>query len=221
MAAIREALLHLYSSAEGFEFVARPKKGTPEYDVAVPLLSLPLVMGRTLDDIPAPWIIPPISPAKLQHAAETIGTEGLRIGVVWGASVSWRSYPLRLLKPLAALPGVRLFGLQVGPAAEQLKEVDFEITDLVGDPKTGISDAAAAMLNMDLVISADTMPAHLAGSLGVRTFMPVPRPADWRWLRGRQDSPWYPSMRVFQQSEPGNWGTPIQELISECKLLIA
>ncbi len=211
--AIREALLHLYAGTEGFEFVARQKTGTPDYDVAVPLMSLPLVMGTTLDSIPPPWL-PEISAAKRQHARETIGTDGFRIGLVWGASVSWRSYPLRLLKPLAALPGVRLFGLQVGPAAEQLKEVDFEITDLVGDPKTGISDAAAAMLNMDLVISADTMPAHLAGSLGVRTFMPLPRPADWRWLRGRQDSPWYASMRVFQQSQPGDWTAPLVEIVS-------
>src|SRR5439155_14887436 len=105
------------------------------------------------------------------------------------------------------LSGVRLFSLQVGPGAEQIEHANFPITNLGSsfDP-TCFRDAAAAMLALDLVMSVDSAPAHLAGALGVPIWTLLPFSHDFRWLREREDSPWYPTMRLFRQRQLGQWG---------------
>ena len=105
--------------------------------------------------------------------------------------------------PLASLPGVRLISLQKGFGSEQVATVDFPVLDLSGrlDEVAGpFMDTAAVIRNLDLVVTADTAIAHLAGALGVPVWVALQFSADWRWLLGRDDSPWYPTMRLFRQT---------------------
>jgi ADP-heptose:LPS heptosyltransferase len=135
----------------------------------------------------------------------------LHVGLVWaGRSDLWddrkRSIGLAALAPLAQAEGVAFYGLQKGDAAAQaahppagMKFVD--CSGQLGD----FADTAALAANLDLVVSVDTSVAHLAGALGRPTWLLLPTPPDWRWLLGREDSPWYPTMRLFRQETPGDW----------------
>jgi hypothetical protein len=107
---------------------------------------------------------------------------------------------------LAQVPGVRLVSLQKGPGAEQLAEIreHVVVTD-VGSLLHDFSDTAAVIRNLDLVIACDTAVAHLAGALGTAVWLALPFVPDWRWLLDRSDSPWYPTMRLFRQKQPGDW----------------
>ena len=110
--------------------------------------------------------------------------------------------------PLASLPGVRLVSLQKGFGSEQIATVDFPVLDLSGrlDEVAGpFMDTAAVIRNLDLVVTADTAIAHLAGALGVPVWLALQFSPDWRWLQGRDDSPWYPTMRLFRQTTFGEW----------------
>jgi Glycosyltransferase family 9 (heptosyltransferase) len=111
---------------------------------------------------------------------------------------------------LAAIPGVRLISLQRAYGAEQIRELDgrFPIIDLgaEADPdRTMMEDTPAIMMGLDLVITPDTALAHLAGALGVPVWIALPSSPDWRWLLDREDSPWYPTARLFRQSKRGRW----------------
>ena len=110
--------------------------------------------------------------------------------------------------PLARLPGVRLISLQKGFGSEQVASVDFPVLDLSGrlDEASGrFMDTAAVMCNLDLVVTSDTAMPHLAGALGVPVWVALPFSPDWRFLLEREDSPWYPSMRLFRQTAFGEW----------------
>src|SRR5262249_23681904 len=134
----------------------------------------------------------------------------LKIGIAWQGNPRYpedrsRSFRLAQFEPVAQLECVRLFSLQKGPGAEQLAAVTdlFPVTDLGSqlDETTGaFMDTAAVMKNLDLVITSDTAIAHLAGALGVPVWVALPQVPDWRWLLGREDSPWYPTMRLFRQA---------------------
>ena len=121
--------------------------------------------------------------------------------------------------PLAEVPGVRLFSLQKGDGRNSCAALagQFPVTDL-GSRFGDLADTAAALVNLDLVVTVDTALAHLAGALGVPVWVAVPVAPDWRWLLGREDSPWYPSMRLFRQIRSGAWaetftrGGALQEL---------
>jgi hypothetical protein len=126
---------------------------------------------------------------------------------------------------LAAVEGVRLFSLQKGPAREQIREVArrLAVTDLGGtlDEGTGaFVDTAAVMKNLDLVVTTDTSIAHLAGALGVPVWLALSAGPDWRWLLGREDSPWYPSMRLFRQSRPHDWDEVFERMAAELRRLV-
>src|SRR5262249_22161916 len=138
-----------------------------------------------------------------------------RIGIAWQGNPKHRrdrhrSFRLAKFAPVAWLKGVHLFSLQKGPGAEQIREVAdrFPVTDLgcrLDEHTAAFMDTAAVMKNLDLVISADTAIVHLAGALGVPVWVALPSAPDWRWLLGREDSPWYPTMRLFRQASPGDW----------------
>src|SRR5262249_20990605 len=135
----------------------------------------------------------------------------LKVGLVWRGSPQYisdrqRSAELSHLRPLAGVPGVALFSLQFGPGGEEVMSADFPITDL-GSRSTPMENLAALLLNLDLLISVDTAPAHLAGALGVPYWLALPNVPDWRWMLDRSDSPWYPTARLFRQREPGNWNS--------------
>ena len=140
--------------------------------------------------------------------------EGFKIGIVWqGSRVyrpdRWRSIPLAQFAPLARLPGVRLISLQKGFGSEQIAAVDFPVVDLSDrlDEAAGpFMDTAAVIGKLDLVVASDTAIAHLAGALGAPVWVALPFSPDWRWLRDRDDSPWYPTMRLFRQTTFGPMG---------------
>src|SRR5262249_41651337 len=134
-----------------------------------------------------------------------------RVGLVWAGNPSFPRDHLRSprLAPLAAfleLPGVRWFGLQVGAGRDDLagRPLPATFTDL-GPELTDFAATAAAMAELDLVISSCTASAHLAGALGRPTWVMLPLAPDWRWLLGRDDSPWYPTARLFRQTAAGRW----------------
>jgi FkbM family methyltransferase len=189
------------------------------------LLSLPGIFRTNLATIPAQVPYLGAEPQRVDHwrrEIETLlplsrpgakGQRTLTVGIAWQGSPKHphdrkRSIPLRHFSPLARLPGMRLISLQVGPGSEQLRDLagDFPLLDLGSrfDTKS-IMDAAAAVTTLDLVITVDSAIAHLAGALAVPVWVLLPFVPDWRWLLGREDSPWYPSMRLFRQNEPGNW----------------
>ncbi len=134
-----------------------------------------------------------------------------KIGIAWQGSRDnpddyRRSVPLEAFRPLAKLPGVHLFSLQKGPGSEQLRHVAhaWPITNLAGHLED-LMDTAAVMKQLDLVVTVDTAVAHLAGVLAVPVYVALAFVTDWRWLANRDDSPWYPTMRLFRQRQRGAW----------------
>ena len=194
-----------------------------QLDWHCPLMSLPLAFGTTLDTIPArvPYLT---IPQEADTACAIAGKEcGLRVGIAWAGSPGhmrdrFRSIPLELLRPLFGLAGAQFFALQVGPAAEELKVAGVlaGVIDLA--PKIeDMADTAALIANLDLVIAVDTAVAHLAGALGKPVWVMLPLAPDWRWLLDREDSPWYPTMRLFRQSMLGDWVSVVEAV--RCALL--
>ncbi|HEY2158611.1 MAG TPA: DUF6165 family protein, partial [Isosphaeraceae bacterium] len=194
-----------------------PDDADPGFDVHAPLMSLPGLLGTTVATIPAPIPYLSADPVRVGRWRERLRAyPGFRVGVAWQGNPKNqidrdRSFPLGLLEPLARVAGVRLVSLQKGPGAEQVAALGgrFAVVDLGDELDAGPAaflDTAAIMVCLDLVVSADTSTVHLAGALGVPTWLPLSTAADWRWLEGRDDSPWYPSVRLFRQERPRVWG---------------
>jgi hypothetical protein len=189
----------------------------PAFDFHSPLLSLPLAFGTTLETIPAqvPYLAVPAEALK-KAAALSWPAHGLRVGLAWSGNPSHpknrlRSIPLELLAPIFKLQGVHFYSLQMGPAAGELKKVQAAITDLAPHA-CDMADTAAQIAQMDLIISIDTSIAHLAGALGKPLWVLLTRLPDWRWLLDREDSPWYPTARLFRQKNSGDWQPVIERL---------
>ena len=209
-------LVGLLSRCPGIDQV-RPQSNTPSTgDRQAPLLSLPALFRTTVKTIPAtvPYLTP--DPPLVERWRSRLGEgHALKVGIFWQGNPKhkwdrYRSVPLRCFEPLAQVQGVRLFSLQKGTGAEQLAEVAgrWPIEDLAGafeDKDGAFTDAAAVLANLDLVIGCDSALAHLAGALGVRTWVLLATVSDWRWLREREDSPWYPSLRLFRQRQLKDW----------------
>jgi hypothetical protein len=205
-------LLH----ASGFTTAVAFGTELPPCHAHASLLSLPGIFQTTLATIPAEGPYLAADPERIEHWTDKLSeTAGLKIGIGWQGNRSYacdrnRSIPLGEFAPLAGAPGVRLFSLQKGDGSEQLAESAgrFSIDDLGGklDEEGGaFMDTAAVMKNLDLVITSDTAIAHLAGALGVKTWVALPLVPDWRWFLTREDCPWYPTMRLFRQRTLGRW----------------
>jgi len=181
----------------------------PQVDAHIPLLSLPGLFGTREGNVPPPvsgWRLPADRLEKWKRRLQP--HTGFKVGLVWGGNVDnyngrRRSAPLAALASLTQAEGVALFGLQRGPQAAELAGVT-GITNLE-EEGNDILDTAAIMANLDLIISVDTMAAHLAGTLGRPVWVLLPYGADWRWMLERADTEWYPTMRLFRQSAAGDW----------------
>ena len=210
--AVQPALKDLCSRMDGVDRVVTSHQPLPEFDLHVPLLSLPFLFGTTLETVPAqvPYLRP--APEHIAHWRETLADKpGLRVGIAWqgtpvGGADRGRSLDLERFLPIARMPGVRLFSLQKGHGHEQLGDLPegVGIADL-GSRCATFDDTAGVMANLDLVITSDTSVAHLAGALGRPVWVALKRSPDWRWLLERADSPWYPTMRLFRQRVSGEW----------------
>jgi hypothetical protein len=186
----------------------------PHCDFYLPLMSAAMALETSAATIPGDVPYLAANPRLTDGwRAELMKTEGFRVGIAWQGSREytsdrWRSMPLACFAPLARLPGVRLVSLQKGFGAEQIATVDFPVLDLSNrlDEAAGpFMDTAAVIRNLDLVITPDTVVAHLAGALAAPVFLALQCSPDWRWMLDREDSPWYPTMRLFRQSTLGQW----------------
>jgi len=223
----RVQLLSLLQQWTGFGAKVLPPKGTtPEpIDIRphVALMSLPMIFQTELATVPAvvPYLHPPEPTPLLLQVPPPPG--GLAIGIVWAsnpdnkAMYRNKSFPLSLLMPrlldLLSLDLIDLHSLQFGADAEQLApwRNHERITDW-SEILNNFSDSAHVVSQLDLIISVDTAVAHLAGALNRPTWLLIPQNADFRWLKNRSDSPWYPSMRLFRQASHGDWSSVIQQV---------
>jgi tetratricopeptide (TPR) repeat protein len=210
-----QAMLRLLSGYPGVDrLLEKPSRRKPMprgHDNVVSLMSLPAIFETTLETIPAevPYLSP--HPGLVGHWAKRIGAGGFKVGIVWAGRPQHendrnRSMRLEDLLPLAKIRGVALYSLQKGPAEEALAKPPKGMTvTALGGLFADFADTAAAIANLDLVISVDTAVAHLAGAMGKPVWTLLPLVPDWRWLLEREDSPWYPTMRLFRQAKAGDW----------------
>ncbi|MBW1784606.1 MAG: tetratricopeptide repeat protein, partial [Deltaproteobacteria bacterium] len=216
------SLLDLFRSVPGIDgLTEKPShdRADAAFDLAIPLMSLPGIFKTTLKTIPSQGVVPYIhsDPQKGEFWRRKLRGTQFKIGLVWEGKATdpKRACPLQRFVPLAGIEGVRLYGLQKGEAALQVKKLPHGVTIAnLGDAFHDFSDTAAVIENLDLVVSVDTAVLHLAGAMGRPTFALLPFAADWRWLLDRDDSPWYPSLRLFRQSAPGQWDHAVSCLIA-------
>jgi tetratricopeptide (TPR) repeat protein len=222
----QESLRKILSRSAGIDRFISQNEQMPGCDVHAPLLSLPMILGTTLQTVPAqvPYIFP--DPILVQSWRNRLaGIAGFKVGIVWQGSKQHkkdrqRSIPLARFAPLSRVSGVQLISLQKGPGTEQIHTVASEVPLIdfgaeLDETAGPFMDTAAIMGSLDLVICADTATAHLAGALGVPTWLALPIAADFRWLLDRNDSPWYPTIRLFRQKQSGDWQSVFQVMASE------
>ena len=215
----QQSLVELLKSLDPRVTIVPVGEMPAQFDYHSALLSLPLAFGTTVETIPAAIPYLKADPARVARFRERIGTSGFRIGICWQGSyiAGIRSFPLASFEDIAALPDVRLISLQKGAGTEQMEGLPPGMAvEALGDGfPLDFSDTAAAMEALDLVISCDTSVAHLAGALGRPCWTVLRHGADWRWLTGRSDTPWYPGMRLFRQPAPGDWYGVFRQMTAE------
>jgi Flp pilus assembly protein TadD len=213
----QKPLVGLLRSLAGVDVLLTQEDALPEFDAWLPLLSVPQFFTPSTESIPGtvPYLSPDESHVRFWQA-RIEGYAGLRVGIHWQGNPAFpkdrfRSMPLSCFEPLAKLPGVRLFSLQKGTGTEQLAQrsatfpvVDFGLT--LSEIHGPFLDTAAILRCLDAVVTSDTSLAHLAGALGVETWLAVPHVPEWRWLLERENTPWYPSLHLVRQPEVGQWG---------------
>ncbi len=196
----------------------------PEFDVHFPLLSLPGLLGTTLQTLPAkPYLSSDASEVERWSSRVVDNGGNLKTGLVWAGSPTntgdkARSFPLAAMAPLAQAPGIRFFTLQKGEAAKQAMNppAGMALTHFTEELRD-FADTAAFIANLDLVICCDTSVAHLAGAMGKPTWVVLSFVPDWRWLLDRSDSPWYPTIKLFRQPRAGDWQTPMEQVAEQLK----
>jgi hypothetical protein len=210
---VQPSLIPLLQSVRGIDRLLPLHDGSPEveYDVDLELNELPYLFRTTLATVPAdvPYIF--VEPASLPR------NERLRVGVIW-QSGDWdnrRSIPFSEVKRLGDVPGIDWHILQRDASRAGW---DGSLGSISGGDNP--LDDARIMRALDLVISVDTMTAHLAGALGVNTWTLLPFESDWRWMLDRHDSPWYPTMRLFRQREEGKWDHVIDNVTAQLSTLL-
>jgi Flp pilus assembly protein TadD len=211
----------LLSQQPGVRLVAKAPEGE-SFDAQIAVSSLPRAFATRLESVPAPVPYLRAEPELAEKWAARIGPAGAKIGIVWQGNANpeadmARSMPLAAFAPLASAPNARLISLQKGFGVEQLADLPpgMRVETLGEDFDAGpdaFVDAAAAIAHLDLVVTCDTSIAHLAGALGRPVWVALKKDAEWRWLRDRDDSPWYPTMRLFRQKQRGDWNGVFAEM---------
>ncbi|MEX0678161.1 MAG: tetratricopeptide repeat protein [Pirellulales bacterium] len=228
--AARASLVPLLEQSGYSPLVARDGP-LPPFDVHAPLMSLPGIFGTQVDSVPAAVPYLSVDQSRVDRLrAELQKYPGFKVGIAWQGRPNFRgdllrSIPLERFAPLAQVEGVRLLSLQKGPGAQQISALAgrFEFVDLAPalDNDGAFLDTAAVIQCLDLVISSDTAVAHLAGALGARVWVALSAAPDWRWMYGRDDSPWYPTLRLFRQSKLGEWPDVFERMAGELRKLAA
>ena len=223
-------LIPILSTCPGIDRLYGEDEPPVPYDVQAALLSLPGLFGTDLTSIPAdvPYLEAPDELAR-GWRERLAGDDRLRVGIGWQGNPTYRgdalrSMPLAEFAPLAEVEGVRLLSLQKGFGVEQLADAPFAVEDLgsqLDEDGRAFLETAAVVRNLDLVITSDTALAHLAGALGTPVWTALPFSPDWRWLLEREDSPWYPTMRLFRQAKVGEWSDVFTRMAAELSALAA
>jgi tetratricopeptide (TPR) repeat protein len=219
-------------AASGYENLASWEDPAPDCAYHAGLASLPHLFGTTLVTVPnqVPYLQADAELVRLWRE-RLAGIGGFRVGICWQGNPVYsrdvmRSLPLRAFAALAAVPGVRLVSLQKCDGLEQLAEVagQFEVIQLGPDydvESGAFMNAAAIVHHLDLVVTADTAMAHLAGALAVPVWVALPIVPDFRWMLERSDTPWYPTMRLFRQRRAGDWSEVFERMAAEAAVLAA
>jgi Flp pilus assembly protein TadD len=201
----------------------------PQVDLVCPLLSVPLWYRTTLETIPAqvPYLAADARLVESFQSKYFRADPNLKVGLVWAGRPTHpndhnRTISLALLAPLGEIPGVTFYSLQKGDAAKEIQTAPagMKMVDL----SVGLTDfnwTAAAVAGLDLIITVDTSIAHVSGALAKPVWVLVPFVPDWRWLLNRDDSPWYPTMRLFRQKTLRNWGEAIQRAREELQTQVS
>jgi hypothetical protein len=219
-------LARLMTCLPGVAEVIPSGRPTPACDYHVPLLNLPRFLRTNFDNIPAeiPYLQPP--PGIMTPTIHRPHGTKLAVGIVWAGKPSHnndknRSTTLERFLCLADLPGVALYSLQKGLRTADIQTLGAQalVTD-IGSRLSDFAETALLLAQLDLIVAVDTAVVHLAGALGIPTFVVVPYTPDWRWLRGRDDTPWYPTLRLFRQPQPREWDSVFDRVRAAVQALL-
>lgn len=218
---VQKPLIASFKNLAGVRNLVALDDTNPTHDLHVPLLSLPGIFNTEVISIPRRDNYIKVQPHLIARWKEALRGDCYKIGINWqgrqGTQIDiGRSLSVNLFEKISHLPNVQLISLQKGYGSEQLQSLPqgmkvLELGDEL-DANGAFLDTAAVMKNLDLVISSDTAIAHLAGALGVKTWVALKFTPDWRWMLGRSDSPWYPSMTLYRQEVAGNWESVFEEI---------
>jgi len=225
---VQSRLKTLFHSLDGVDVVVGSGETLPSFDLQIPLLSLPYLFGTDFDSLPA--TVPYLSPsheASVRARGRIGESEGFKVGLVWQgtegtAADQGRSFRLNDLRDLAAIPGFHFYSFQKGLPRAEIADwpAGSEVIDLGGE-LASFDDTAAWLETMDLVIASDTAVAHLAGALGRPTWLALRYVPAARWLLGRPDSPWYPTLRLYRQRQLDDWASVFASIVSDARKLAA
>lgn len=206
------SLARLLSRCEGVDRIVTNRQDLPPLAAQIAPMYLASVFRPTPETLSVGGPYLSAEPSAIERWRPSLDVlPRPRVGIAWQGNPGYnldacRSFPIAALAPIAAAPGVQLIALQKGQGVEQMAKVPFPLIDLGPEYAAGDwHETAAVLAHLDLVIAPDTAIAHLAGAIGRPTWMALSRPSDWRWMIDREDSPWYPSMRLFRQERPGHW----------------
>jgi len=219
------SVVELFRGVKGVAEAVTKGDPLPPFDLHVPMLSQPLVFQTRRETIPreVPYLF--ANPDRAAIWKDRLGGDRsrLRVGLAWAGNPQHRRMRIRdvsfeLLRPLWRLEGIDFFSLQIGPAAEKIRQlVDVAAINDHTEHIQTFADTAALMLELDLIISVDTAVAHLAGALGRPVWTLLPFVPDWRWGLEGDQTPWYPTMRLFRQPSPGDWDSVLRRVADELR----
>lgn len=214
---VQDALVSLLTGLDGTTVIGK-QQPLPAYDLHIPLMSLPAALGTQLSSIPADVPYVQADAARSAQWQARLGPRSApRVGLAWAGNPkhdndSQRSIPLRTMRQLLQ-PGLEFIALQRDlSAADRLQLASEPALHSHAAAQTDLAETAALIAQLDLVICVDTSIAHLAGALGKPTWLLLPYAPDWRWMLEREDSPWYPTMRLFRQQRAGDWDTVLDRV---------
>ncbi|HEB41775.1 MAG TPA: hypothetical protein ENI08_02015, partial [Candidatus Dependentiae bacterium] len=229
---VQKPLVKVISLCPYVDQVVTLNEKLPAFDLHAPLMSLPHILKTTIDTVPTdiPYLY--AKPELVEYWKGKLSSDkNVKVGICWQgnskystpmlrATVALKSMDLNKLSPFGNVPGVSIYSLQKTTGTDQLKTVAPGFTihtfdDDFDESNGRFMDTVAIIKNLDLVITVDTSIGHLAAALGKPTWVILPNPPDWRWMINRDDTPWYPTMRLFRQPTPGDWESIIAVITQE------
>lgn len=219
--------MRLLAGLPGIDELVERATPLPPFDVHIPLLSLPRLFHATVETVSMdePYLATDPETAARWRDCVDHDSDDLKVGLVWSSNVdnmvgAQKSIPLDDLRPLLGVPGTRFFSLQVDENRQDIAALGLSTTvEDLGASFADFADTAAVLSSLDLLISVDTAAAHLAGAMAIPVWTFLKYSPDWRWMLEREDSPWYPTMRLFRQRKMDDWAPVIEQVVKELAAL--